>query len=672
MSLKKRICLSLFGIGLIFFPSYVYVAPEFKEIESGLVSRTEDRIYKYKPQIDRWLTSSYSFGEISKIYQIGSLLLIQVEDSKYLYYSKNGLTWNSLDLKLSSEFRVIQAKDIIYIIEPNKITYIYESASFNSIETIEKNILENFYLSKNNLYYLEFKSNVLSVFLVTELGLVLDRYIDSCQLKTVFTKPFGILCLDKTFWLKNTVWERFNDVIKVEQDQKLLAVLYSSNNKSVINVINKKIIETTDRLINLSIKGERLFVSDIDHRWYEIDLINDTSDNLNLSGEISLVNYQSNIWLIQNNLCLFSNHFGFYSSCNLTAHPEIFRFENLFYAWWRDSSRMMSSADGINFVEVSFSWARNARLQTVFLYEDQFFAWVLNSSGRLNLHRLDTIESRFKRVTFSSKVTQSGLIADVRRLASGEQVELEGYIGVLPGQISPHFGYLHDDTGGIQFYLRDLVKEINLPRFSKIRLVGEISSSQVKRVVISSVASIEDLGYVTSDNFLISPTDLSSSLGRLVELSGEILSREKTNFVLSQPFGLLTIRGSDFNFLFPKDIVTIQGVIDYNQASENNELYFLSLEYRSNLNQEPNSLVTNNSSVNRQPSSPKTQPNVVQAKNDNPASLSLVRSVAVNKSESVQPEIDNNRKTNENLNLTLVPLALVAGFLSAKGRRFKR
>lgn len=176
------------------------------------------------------------------------------------------------------------------------------------------------------------------------------------------------------------------------------------------------------------------------------------------------------------------------------------------------------------FLKVNPWSSTSSPIQAIALESVPAYVSVITNSGtgNVNLYRSDNLTS-WSRVTLPSSPTLVRDIASSRLLAAGTLVETTGLVTVPAGIVGGEIIYIQDITGGIQVYLSSNKGNLVHRSPERIRVTGEISSSEVRRIVLAAPDEVTSLGVGNPISpQVINLGEVGQYLGRLLSLEGRV------------------------------------------------------------------------------------------------------------------------------------------------------
>lgn len=311
---------------------------------------------------------------------------------------------------------------------------------------------------------------------------------------------------------------------------------------------------------------------------------------------------------------------------------------------------------------------------------ESFISVVTQSgNGNVNLYRTENFVN-WSRITLPTAVTYGVDITQARSLPAGNLVEISGVLTVPPGIVDDEVIYLDDGHSGIQIFL-SRTKGV-LPDRTQISVIatGEISSSQVKRIVLDSLGDLQLSVNQTRNPTTIIPSQIEQFVGRLVSLKATVKKLSTDYFEVSNGTALLKVKYPGVKDLFlSEDQIAVDTVIDWNSSSGQTEAWAWPSKYQI-LFRPPISqtIVASEQAAPKavqvaKPSASKSIPAPVATKTT--ASVPLVRKVVATTTEPSQALVAGMSSTDNSLDLRTIVilglLSLTAGLISLTGRRFR-
>lgn len=311
-------------------------------------------------------------------------------------------------------------------------------------------------------------------------------------------------------------------------------------------------------------------------------------------------------------------------------------------------------------------------IQAVSISEAVSYVSVITQSGSGNTNLYKTSDFvHWSRITLPTQPTYSPSIAETRYLAAGSLVEIDGVITVKPGVVSDDVIYLGDSTAGVQLFLSKTAGTLPQVVNKTAVATGEISSSQTKRVILSSLADLSIGESSQLDRPQITTDQVENNLGRLVFLKGTVDSLGADYVSLVKATESLKTHFIDPKKVFQDgDQLIIPAVIDWNSSSGKTESWATSGDYQllSRLTSPEESTSTTTTKVATKSA---TKSSATTAK----LSTSVIPIPLPMATDSNQPPVlvagASNTDTNNNQTVSMNIISLLAGLLAMQGRRFR-
>ncbi|MDO8649792.1 MAG: hypothetical protein Q7K33_00550 [Candidatus Berkelbacteria bacterium] len=430
----------------------------------------------------------------------------------------------------------------------------------------------------------------------------------------------------------------------------------------------------------IKVSGRRILFHKIEDNWRELIWQSDTPQLVELtdtsSGTVIPVAGSNNL-MISGSVPQVSTSPGQWQLVTSVGTFSVARQTPLGLLIWNTGSLTQFAPTGSTvFTKVNPWSSTTSPIQAVEIGQATSFVSVITQSGNGNVNLYKTTDfTHWSRITLPTKPTLSPAISQVRTLTAGSLVEISGVITVGPKVVDSEVLYLEDETGGVQIFLSQTSGL--LPTQTKIKAVatGEISTSQTKRVLLNSLTDLELGSASTWNGPIINPDQVTSYLGRSVQVKGAVSDTDTDYLTL----GNLKLHFVGAKTIFQKDDqLIIPAVVDWNSASGHNEAWALSTDYQLIFRNQPatSTAITVSSGVS-ETVAPKKATVAKKSTLSTPiASSKPVPTVAGTSKPSETPvivagaESNNNNTDNQTISMSLV--SLIAGLVSFRGRRFRR
>lgn len=236
---------------------------------------------------------------------------------------------------------------------------------------------------------------------------------------------------------------------------------------------------------------------------------------------------------------------------------------------WKQNGNITQFApvSAVAYQLINTSWAASSKIQELATLNGVTFLWLYNSSSKPNLYKT-TDFNQWTRVTLPTNLTHVVTIAEARSLPVGSLVVVQGTISVPPGVVASDVLYLQDETGGIQIFLGASKGTLPNAIHHEAEAIGEISSSQVKRLTLDAPNDL-GVGEPVSLTLLPStPTEAITKLGQTFILKAKISAVGNDYLSLAATANLLRLRYKQLNTEYKiDDEGTFPAVVDFNSSS---------------------------------------------------------------------------------------------------------
>jgi len=348
---------------------------------------------------------------------------------------------------------------------------------------------------------------------------------------------------------------------------------------------------------------------------------------------------------------------------------------------WNDGSlTQFAPTNSTNFIKVNPWSSTTSPLQAIFIGDQVSYASVITQSGAGNVNLYKTTDFiHWSRLTLPTKPTLAPTITEARSLPSGTDIELSGILAVGPGIVSADTTYLEDEFSGIQLFLSQTAGNLPSALNRYALATGEISTSQVKRLTLSSPADLEVGGSAQLILPTITADQASSNLGRSVLLQGTVADTDTDWLSFRQLASLFKVHfaGAKASFQID-DQVLMPAVIDWNSGSGQIESWATSASFQL-IFRSPGSTTApveatqpaRTSSISSK-SAPSQSTTILASAPSPIVKTALTRSLA-DPSGQVLVGADNSTNPVSSREMVMLGLAgLIAGLTSMHGRRFRR
>jgi hypothetical protein len=300
-----------------------------------------------------------------------------------------------------------------------------------------------------------------------------------------------------------------------------------------------------------------------------------------------------------------------------------------------------------------------------------------SGNGNVNLYRSDNYTT-WTRITLPTNPTLVRPIAATRDMPAGTLVEVDGVVSVPSGIVAPDVIYAQDSTGGTQVFLSSSKGVIAHRPSVAVRITGEVSTSQAKRLILDAVDDIVPIGQAPAvEPIQIDYLSADQFMGSLVRLRGTIaeLSTDELRFA------------GDFRFQFPSlgqniktifkmgDTIESIAIVDWNSSTDTVEAWYTGDGY---------SILDRATAVApaKSKQSSKSQPSRLTKSTENIGSVGAPSSskTVVAKSATIRPLIQGARSIEITSDTSSQPLpttgltflGIITGMLAVQGRRMQR
>ncbi len=412
----------------------------------------------------------------------------------------------------------------------------------------------------------------------------------NCANSIIIDRPIiGLYCQDGRLLLGQspTSWSQLSSSVNLPHVTKDIMVSQNNSNLNQIDIWKDNKLSSFELFINqptlniasLGLAADRIMVRDSTGQMWEF-LYNQTLPQLtsvstSVDSQFILHADDPQIFVVDPTANYFSSSSGSWRT--FTTVGDFNHFAQTPHGWliWQTDENKQTGGltqfadNSLAFQKVNPWSSTSSPVQALSLGQNSSFLSVITNSGAGNVNLYKTTNYiDWSRITLPTKPTYSLSISDLRTLPASSLVEVEAPISVGSGVVSSDTAYVQDQTGGIQIYLSSTKGA--LPKYSgkRARVTGEISTSQVKRIVLDQADDLQ-LG---AEN-IVSPKsatteEASKLLGILASLKGEVISSSTGSLTLqTKNVGLkvnLDANKPEFN---KGDTVSLTALVDWNSSS---------------------------------------------------------------------------------------------------------
>lgn len=514
----------------------------------------------------------------------------------------------------------------------------------------------------------------------------------SCQNSQVLTKPLiGLFCQDGTIIYSQSAdhWSTLSLApLRQVYSSELIMGGWDLADEHLFHVwANGQVTSTqlpslsASQIDQVVVVGRRVLLRKIDGNWFELIWQNATPiiAEITLSAGGSVIRPDNGEALFINSIPpLFSVATTNWQTLTVVGQFSSARQTPLGYLIWNSGSLTQFAPTGsFIFTKVNPWSSTTSPIQAVEIGSSTSFVSVMTQSGTGNVNLYKTTDfTHWSRITLPTKPTFSPTILQARLLAPGSLVELSGVITVAPKVVDSEVLYLEDTTAGLQVFLSQTTGL--LPTTTKITAIatGEISTSQTKRVLLSTLSDLELGSASTWTPPTINADQAVDWQGRSVLLKGSVTDIETDHLTI----GSLKLHFVGAKNQFQKDDqAQWLSVIDWNSSSGKVEAWATSSNYQLLSRFQapppvvsppsPSSLTTVSSKVKKTTAATKKSATTLATN----LPVKTVSSLSQSTDTPVMvASIQSTDSSNDSRTISMSAVSLLAGLLSFRGRRFRR
>jgi hypothetical protein len=689
----------LLALGLLFFPSLA-LADNFQHLPNGtLVFQGRDHVYRLRSTQKPWqLAEQAGLGGPS--IQVGEVTYFFFDG--FLYQTKNGLSFQSAVLPSMSQPQFItQGSEILLLGNTSGgwRTWRFQNG-WKEVTAVPAGVtsVEQFGLNNDQLSMLTNRGNgELEAYAIIDNQWVRQASTTCPVVAKYVNQPvIGAFCTDGTSW--ELAGPAFEPLVPspstfiastvthlLAQDTGQSATVYmvepgeiTSLSLSGPELPNRFFLLGSRLLLAYPTQGlqELLWKSDPPSLVPITTVFNDVVSG---GGE--------NVLVSADQIAFTSTVAGQWQT-----FPAVGKFNHarlILNGWWVWQTNESQTSGGMAqflangqtaFVKVNAWSSTTSPVQALALSDaDSYVSVITNSgTGNVNLYRSSNLIS-WSRVSLPSTPVLVRSIQEARELLAGTLVELEGTASVSAGVVSPEIIYVQDSSGGIQIYLSSSKGSLIVPLGSLVTVDGEISSSEVQRVVLEAA---DDL-VIGGTGQVVEPLSIPASqagdfLGRLVRLKGKVteLSTDYLSFdgELRVHFDLLAQNLKSIFLL--GDEAEATAIVDLNSSTDRIEAWYVGQGYAIT-HRVPQAAPTVAKATKTKQTGFTNKPSSVTSsvpRQEVSATKSVANRPTFQNIQPIKPLVaaDTNVPSSPLSSAILTFLGIVTGMLAVQGRRFRK
>lgn len=663
----------------LFLPT-VSLAADLEKIDNKLVVKAGEKQYRLRANTKPFQLAAIN-GTILEQFLINGELFIVVDriGEKLLLRSKDGLGYYPVPGLMDEPMLEYNRQEPLLVRTNNKIL-LYVGSEFTEItEPVIGPKLDQFYLSSDQLYYLDLQASRATVFgWAGEAWSNLDE-LDCLEITRVTAQLPTVVCDGKLFQLSNgnTFIQLSSVQLSLLSSSDTLSVFFGKTDIGIVVILRpNELIELTlpisSPILSARVLEKRVFL-EIENRLHELDYdraIPELTAAPADGGELVVVEGVSWLYFRSGNENWLTTAFGSWQPVTITAaYDRANKLSGGVVLWKHDGADVQFSVDGQSFSLRNGSWARSAKFKALLEHNQEVFLLLLNSSLAPNLYRTTTLAS-WSRVTLPTKPTHRLSVREARLALAGTLIEVSGVVTTDQGLVSDEAFYLQDQTAGIQVFLSRTKGVITNIKNKTALVTGELSSSQTKRIIIDAPDDAIIGEAATIDPSAVSSSDeLQQRLGEKVALNSTATAVESDYFTLSSQLARIKAHLTESkNYLSVGDSIQFSAIVDWNSASEAVETWVF-----------PESAVVSRVQTTKT-ESPKPQPAPVKKATQPTVSKSTPASAVVAAATKKITPIANQTSNpapvgsipSQQQNIATVLLSSLGLLVASTGRRFQR
>lgn len=605
MRLKATLNL-LIASGLFFLvsPSVVAASSNFIEHDNKIIFQTKNNIYRHRNPQKPLQLSEFTADKISasivfgnKVWLVGDIR----NNQQQLFVSINGLSYKAVEglvgeeltlTKLNNKLAVARIEQTVY-----SISFIFDDGDrleYLNLPLLALPTTDSYLETAAGTVVFTTNNNLVKTILLTQEGWQ-DLPPLECQLSSFRPQFLPVAhCANGKLWLwLDGAWINIiNDVIRFDKSADIIAAQISPSTVTVwfdenITFIDLSPIAPSKLFVfgKRVVIGDNAFAYELVWQFEEPELIlidnNPLQQLIIIENEIkkAFLKNTSKTWLATESGWQLINSQGNFNHARLTP--------NGYLVWQTNEAKTQGGLtqflplDGDNLIKVNSWSSTTSPIQAIYTRDNLALIGVITNSGTGNFNLYRSFDYRqWDRLTLPSKPTLVVSVAQARQLTNGTLVEINGVMSVNPGLVGNEIAYLEDETGGIQIYLHSSKGTLPSKRYSAIRVTAEISSSQVKRLILADVTDLE----VMSEQVPLTLTEFNADLalnllGRVILLKDRLGKTEKDHVFFgvndTLKIHFKSISQSLKEIFLPEDLVSAAVVIDWNSVSNKVEGWYL-------------------------------------------------------------------------------------------------